>query len=285
MGRGELPAPFFIVGAPRSGSTLLRRILLASPELHIPPETHVLGAAIHDYRRHRHWEWAALARLVLSHFVFQRGFDAFQLPSLPSLASEANAIPPAERSAAALINSFYLHHAALNGRESARWGDKSPYNSFCLDDIATVFPAAQYVHIVRDAFDVTASLMQAGLAPNAGVAVERWATSVRAVQVFQAQHPAQVLVVRYEDLVQSPEPTIATVCRFLDVKPSPGMLTSERIAEQMGDVAMHAHHRAVREPISSISVGKGRRSLLPEDYRTVAARARTTLEQLGYERE
>ena len=41
--------PFFIIGAARSGNTLLRRVLYAHPEIHIPPETFVLRAAIRKF--------------------------------------------------------------------------------------------------------------------------------------------------------------------------------------------------------------------------------------------
>ena len=46
LNRDEGYRPFFIVGSGRSGNTLMRRVLQTSPELHIPPETFVLGDCI-----------------------------------------------------------------------------------------------------------------------------------------------------------------------------------------------------------------------------------------------
>ena len=43
--------PFFVIGVGRSGNTLFRRILTAHSELHIPPETFVLGDVLADFRR------------------------------------------------------------------------------------------------------------------------------------------------------------------------------------------------------------------------------------------
>ena len=69
--------PFFIIGSGRSGNTLLRRILQASPELHIPPESYVLGPVIKAFRRHRKARWNDLVTLVAGAFELHPEFGAF----------------------------------------------------------------------------------------------------------------------------------------------------------------------------------------------------------------
>src|SRR5438876_7266314 len=66
--RNEGFRPFFIVGAPRSGNTLLRRFLTSHPDLSIPPETYVLGSCIKVFRANRHLSWELLVELMLARF-------------------------------------------------------------------------------------------------------------------------------------------------------------------------------------------------------------------------
>ena len=281
--RNEHARPFFIVGAGRSGSTLLRRILYANPALHIPPETHVLGDAITLYRRNRHWSWPHLVRLVLAQFEFQRDFGAFDL-SLRTLAQGLEATPPDKRSCAFIIDRLYRAHASLHSPECTRWGDKSPYNSFHLDVIHKTFPDAQYIHLVRDGCDVVYSMVESGLFEDAESAAKRWVESVAAVGRFARRHPSDVVEVRYEALVTRPAEVVEVLCSFLDVDPVEEMLHSEYVADSMGDVPLRAHHRRAREPVSPSPVGLGRRELPGEDRGRIAPIVDSMLERMGYPR-
>ena len=279
--RNEPIAPFFIVGAGRSGSTLLRRILLAHPVLHIPPETHVLGDAIHLYRRHRHWPWSQLVRLVLAQFEFQRDFEAFELQLRP-LVEGLERAPHDDRSCALILDRLYARHASESSSEAPRWGDKSPFNSFHLKPIAAVFPRAVFIHVVRDGCDVVSSLLDAELFVDVWGAGRRWAQSIAAVDEFERTHADRVHEVRYEELVSEPVRVVENLCRFLTVERAPGMVDSEGLAERMGDVPRHAHHQRVREPISTSSIGEGRRKLSASDRHSLAPLIDPTLQRLGY---
>jgi protein-tyrosine sulfotransferase len=283
LNRDEHATPFFIVGAGRSGSTLLRRILYANPALYIPPETHVLGEAITLYRRNRHWSWPHLVRLVLAQFEFQRDFGAFDL-SLRTLAQRLDTTPPDKRSCAFMIDRLYRTHARVHSAELTRWGDKSPYNSFHLDAIHRTFPDAQFIHLVRDGCDVVYSMLDSGLFDDAESAARRWVDSVAAVGRFARRHPSEVIEVRYEQLVSRPAEVIEDLCNFLDVDPVEEMLHSEFVAVSMGDVPLRAHHRRAWEPVSPSSVGLGRRELPREDRRRIAPIVDTVLERMGYPR-
>ena len=45
--------PLFIIGAPRSGNTLTRRVLMASGQIYIPPETYVIGEILSRWPKWR----------------------------------------------------------------------------------------------------------------------------------------------------------------------------------------------------------------------------------------
>ncbi len=169
--------PVFIIGSGRSGNTLLRRILQAGSDLHIPPETFVLGRAIRLFLRNRHMPWNYLVRLVMGLFEFHREFDKFEVVLRPLVQKLAEA-PQESRNLASMLNAFYQYHGRETEQTFVRWGDKTPYNTFSLDLILRVFPDARFVHMLRDGADVVQSFVEAGLQADLEAAAERWVESV-----------------------------------------------------------------------------------------------------------
>jgi hypothetical protein len=275
--------PFFVVGSGRSGNTLLRRVLYAHPELHIPPETYVLGYAIRLFRQNRNLRWKDLVNLVLSLFEYYPAFDTFGVPTLGPLAVRLGTIPPEQRSLSAILDGFYRYHAEVTESACARWGDKTPDNTYYLDAIRRVFPEAQFIHMVRDGCDVAYSYVETGMFRTEREAAAVWLDMVRRGRRFCRSFPDGCLEVRYEDFVTRPEPVVRNVCGFLGVDFLPGMLDSAEVAARMGDVAALEHHRKVRAPIRADSIGKGRRAFADSQKKAVQEIIGPALEELGYD--
>jgi hypothetical protein len=274
--------PFFIVGSGRSGNTLLRRVLYAHPDLHIPPETFVLGYSIRLFRQNRNLRWKDLVHLVLSTFEYYKAFDAFRVDSLRPLAIRLAGLPPQRRCLASILDGFYRYHAERLGRNCVRWGDKTPDNTFYLDRIFSVFPDAQFIHLVRDGCDVVYSFMSTGMYPSAIEAAKIWLAMVEHARRFCRRHAGNCMEVRYEDLVSRPEEIARGVSDFLGVEFRPEMLDSQEIADEMGDVSMLEHHRNVAAPITPAGIGKGRKNLSDEQKKIIQKIIGPTLDELGY---
>jgi LPS sulfotransferase NodH len=276
--RGEETRPFFIVGSGRSGNTILRRILQASGQIHIPPEIYALSEGIRAYRRNRALPWAALVETTLGCFAFETDFG---IPLGP-LAKRLSAAPPTTRSLALILDALYRYHGEETHQRFERWGDKTPLNAFHLRSILAVFPRAQIVHVLRDGVDAACSYVAAGLQPDLRGAALRWRDSVAAVRSFMREHPASCREVRYEHLVTEPAAVVASVCDFLGIAFEPAMLEARDHVRDMGDAAQLAHHAAVRRPISAQSVGKGRRCLGAADRALLQELIGAELVSLGY---
>jgi protein-tyrosine sulfotransferase len=283
--RGESYRPFFIVGPGRCGTTLLRRILAASPEIHIPPESYMVGRAVDLFRRYRtmmHWD--EIVRMVLALFEFHRQFDRYRVSLRPLVLRLVDA-PPGSRSLALILDGFYRYHGEQTGQEFVRWGDKTPLYSYSQEKILAVFPDARFVHLVRDGADVALSMLKAQIRPNMDVerAAVRYKITVAALLRFARRHPAVCHRVRYEDLVADAAGTVEALCRFLDVAFDPAMIESTQHRRQMADLETFDHHRNVFKPITTASIGGGRRELSAEQKARLQELIGPELRLLGYD--
>jgi Sulfotransferase family len=280
------PAPF-IVGAPRSGTTLLRLMLDAHPALAIPAETHFYRAILALDAAREDLLGAVIEAITSSHTWGDYGLDA------EAFARAARAAAP--RTPGDVLRTFYRTYAARFGKE--RWGDKFPGNVLLMRGIAGMLPEARFVHIIRDGRDVAASLREMWFRP--GDTFERciawWAELVRAAR-DEASAGLPYLELRYESLVRDPEAELRRVCAFVELPYDPAMLAyhrgaRERLAE-MGDwnffgrhvprevlVGIHARTAA---PPSDERVGRWRGEISGAELAACERAAGGLLEELGY---
>jgi LPS sulfotransferase NodH len=279
--RSEGLRPVFILGAGRSGNTLLRRILAAGGEIHIPPETYVLGTVISLFRRTQHLGWGQQVRLTLAQFEFHPEFEDFGV-HLSELAGRLSELSPKRRSLAAMLDGLYRFHAEAMRSSASRWGDKTPLNVYSLDRIRAVFPDALFVHMVRDGVDVVASYLRADLTNNVEAAAERWRSSLRAAEAFQIRHPQTWLEVRYEALVSDPENEARRVADFVGLRFSAEMVDELSHLSQLGDVSIRPYHEGVHQPVHTNSVGAGRRESTAESLQAMQRIIGPTLQRWSY---
>jgi len=293
--------PFFVIGVARSGNTLLRRVLTAHSELHIPPETFVLGACIQKFRGPcRRMKWPDVVASLMSEFEFHPEFHTFNL-WLGPLVERLCSLPGSNRNLAAIFNAFYQFHAQEHGVTFRRWGDKTPMNSLdralvhgepvrrlghgipqTLKRLTQVFPDAQFIHIYRDGCDVVQSFLSGGFMTDVAAAAERWIHTDRQCRNFVARYPDRCTAIRYEDLIQTPEAAARKLCEFLNVEFEPQMVTSEKSAPKLGDVAEWYWHGQVHAPINPNNTGKGRTNLVMRERKILQDMMGKDLELLGY---
>lgn len=229
-----------IVGAPRSGTTLLRLMLDAHPRLAIPPETGFL--ALGDGLERADGSDEAKRRTL---FATLTGFPA-DAPAWPDfgidveeLRAALDAIVPF--SLADGYRAFYRLYAARF--DKPRWGDKTPLYCQHMAGIARVLPEAHFIHLIRDGRAVALSLRETWFAPSRDLATLAgyWRDCVTAARSQAAQCP-HYLEVRFEDLVHDHEGVLRRVCAFLALDFDAAMLTHqarapERLAEHRARIA------------------------------------------------
>jgi len=189
-GRMGEAAPFFIVGCPRSGTSLLRDLLRSHPRISIPGESHFLPAFFRGYGDPGDEPGAPrLAERILGlHWV-----KAWLLPLTPDVFA-------GDRTFRQVVTRLFAAHAASEGRE--RWGDKTPHYVREIPTLVEIFPGCRIIHIYRDGRDVALSWLATGFQPrNLFTAARTWKEYVCAGrQSGRTLPPEFYLEVRYESL-------------------------------------------------------------------------------------
>lgn len=273
IGGATLHAPVFVIGAPRSGTSLLYAILRTSSALrHWPGESHeVWEADLHPSLR----DWT-------------------------SNALEAGDLTP--EIATRIRRSLFL----VTGRRH-RLIDKTPRNALRVGFVDALFPDARFVFLQRDGRENVSSLINAwrthryrtyelphphsipgvdpkwwkfvlypGWQTDSGgplevVCAKQWiASNEHALDALEPMDPARWTRIRYEDLVERPVAEVERVMAFLELELEPAVR-----ARAAGVAGM---------PINVVTPperGKWRREN-PEEIAAIAALIRPTMERLGY---
>jgi tetratricopeptide (TPR) repeat protein len=216
------PRPVFIVGMPRSGTTLLERILGNHPDVADAGE-------LRDLVRQLRWmcDLAGPSHLDLA------------------LAQRAETIDFAE------LGRRYLAHTQWRAQGRAVYTDKMPSNFINASYIARALPQARILHMVRGPMDTCFSNLKewfAGAYPHTYDQIEM-ADHYRRYRTLMSHwrtlYPERILDVRYDELVTEPERVAREVLEFCDLPWHEGMSAIERRT----DAVATASAMQVREPI------------------------------------
>jgi len=205
---------FFVVGAIKSGTTWVQKLLAGHPEICCNGESH-LG----------HYFAPALAKLLSRHNRMLRGKNRM-------LTGTEVGYPTFTREHLDYLveTAFCLLLDAQQGTSAPRFiGEKTPDHVRVLGALAKMFPRAKFLHVLRDGRDCTVSAWFHIYRDSPQWARERfpefpmyvkvtaraWAHDVAAGQAFGRAHPDRMLEVRYEQLHADPAGTVRRMLRFL----------------------------------------------------------------------
>jgi hypothetical protein len=281
------PPAAFVVGAARSGTTLVRLMLDAHPQLAIPAETHFVP------RLAVLWERSAdPAGEFVAQVVRQERWVDLALPADRLAQAIAEARPAVLGDALRILYGLYAEV-----RDKSRWGDKTPAYVLHMPLIAAHIPEARFVHVIRDGRAVALSHRGLWFGPQTiEEAARLWDTRVRQARRDAARLPADSYVeIRYEDLVASPAEQLRHVCELVELPWDDAMLdyhvhAGERLAETdegTGRLILQTEpgresRRRLQTPPDPSRRFRWREELTTDELRRFAAIAGPLLEELGY---
>lgn len=264
--------PIFIVGAPRSGTTLLRAMLNRHPRIGLSDETYFFYYAY--LRRRAFGDLADLGhrkRLIASYGATQR-MERLKLDQArlnERLLAEGSSYP----GFFATILRFY---AESQGK--ARYGEKTPHHAWYVKTLLDWYPDGRVIHLVRDPRDVCASLFNVPWGRKTATAnAELWVSLTRAAE--EGQGNPGFRRVRYEDVVADPERAMRELCDFLGEDYDPAMLSTAKVSTADKPWFMRSH-----EALSQDRKGSWRGQLSAPDVQLIESVAGPLMEAMGYER-
>jgi hypothetical protein len=276
----ESDRPIFVLGCPRSGTTLFRTMLHAHPRIAIPPESRFLMAAY--YRRSAFGDLTTEAgRARLAEWIVDNPGSRFRVFGLDGDAVKQKIVagPPTVGSAVGVVFQEYSRRFG-----KPRWGDKRPaYYSF-IDELDHMFPDAQFLHLVRDGRACVASLKKQPWYDHDPVpCIATWMLAIDSARDSARKLGAdRYLEVRYEDLVDDPEAELRQVCEFLDEDYDPAMREPEKIADRVNP-SYYEQRRQIGEGLYTKSVEAWREKLEPWEIATIERVAGERMTEFGYE--
>jgi hypothetical protein len=244
----------FLVGARRSGTNWLQRVVGAHPDVAlVPSETYLFSRGIKPLRER--FQHGVLGSWSTS-FVYMDREEL--LDALRDLCDRA----------------FLPYLEAKHG--AARLAERTPEHVTCLDLIGEIYPDAHVVHIVRDGRDVVRSLLSqdwADAPQSIEAAAEEWRWCVDAAEDARASLRLY-RTIRYEEMLADPLGQVTELYGWLGLSTTPTIVEGALLE---AEVPFNVDAGA---PV--VAAGKWRESFTTDDLETFMRVAGPALDRLGY---
>ncbi len=283
-------SPVFIAGAGRSGTTLVADMLGLHPRISPIYETgFVIGVmemlfkpsqrpparqAAHLTKFMKEWTKSLPLRPHNKgdHERYHHGphYVLFDQPFAMARTEElAAAVLTGESSSGfrAFLLALFMEHCRLDHKP--RWVNKTPAYVHQLPLLLRLFPTMRFIHCVRDGRDVACSVTARPWGPKTHrEAADWWAGKAREAAAFQKKHPQRCLLVRYEDVLQTPEETLGRILAWLGEEGDPA------------EIMRHYQDEGVR--LDPSRIGQWTETFSREDIAAFDELAGDLLAQFGY---
>ena len=285
--KASTETPIFIVGVPRSGTTLLRLILTSHPDICIPPESTFFvdleqkyGSSNNIYNQ-------------IDEFIEElyknkkfREWNINRLELKKKLEENSNL------QYHNCISSIYQLYLNKNNSLASIWGDKNPKYVYHTDLIFKYFPHARIIHIVRDVRAVYSSLHQIEINKLWDIKKSNF-TINRVTQIWSKaldiannyKHDKRFYLLSYEKLVSNPQEQIKNLCNWLKIGFDERMLLFYQKNLDEGLVPEHRlqWHQNTLKPVSSNQINSWQDKLSISEIEAIEILNKNRIKQMDYE--
>jgi hypothetical protein len=299
------PEAIFVVGASRSGTTLMRNLLERSPRIALAQENHFVGHVIRRegarfYFRRLGDPASDETIRQLVEFIYSGGYQRksrirevspywrWLTKEIPREELERRLLAT-DRTERAVFSALMRVYADWRGRPVM--GEKTPAHLAYVDELLDWFPDGRVIHMLRDPRAVYVSdhhrrtvkrrkpyslLMHVPLLFSAVLLFQTmlvWRSAARRHFIYAQRYPTKYRLVRFEEVVQTPEPTLAGIFEFLGIE----------LPAQPTDVQVYAHgFRSGDEGIDAGAATRWRENIHPFAERLMTFMLRRQMRKFGF---
>ncbi|PMO31941.1 sulfotransferase family protein [Vibrio breoganii] len=224
---------FFILGNPRSGTSMFRMMLNANPYIIVPPEcgfSHWLSDKYKSAKCN-----TKTYRLFARDVFNSKKFETWQTTEQDIFSVLCKQLPKDYES---MVKCVYIAYGNKKGVKAV--GDKNNYYIQYTTELINLFPDAKFLHIIRDGRDVACSYqdlktvsIEHKYKPNLPTEINDIATEwSKNNDMLSKELTKNKLVVKYEDLIESPTDVLTKVCEFIGVPFSKEMIDFYKLNDE-----------------------------------------------------
>lgn len=277
---------FFIIGRPRSGTTLLRHLFDAHPNIIIPTECIFILALSKTYKHKKKFDKQTLINFLTD----LRQTKSFDTLSLNNELLEKNILSADENinysELCKLVHASYI--SVHDKNEIKIIGDKNPaYSNENFSRIFSLFPDSKYIHIVRDYRDHIVSMLTANFNfPSPAFITLAWKKSLLLINRYKQKFPDNFYTLRYEDFVVKPEDQFERMCSFLNIPYQADVFNfinkKEEYYNHQPSIQFEQLHKSLFFPVTHNHVGIWHSYLSGRDLAVIEKISGKVAEEYGY---
>jgi hypothetical protein len=277
---------FFIIGRPRSGTTLLRTLLDAHPNVCIPQESPVILNLYRKYGGKVNWKPGDI-EAFFHDLNPQHIFGVWNIDEGKLKTDLGKCV--GENSFETVIKVLYTNFNSIYSKtQPVIIGDKNPVYSVNFHEIFPVMGDAKFIHLTRDYRDQIVSMKKMDFEMSQPALVSfRWELSVKSLYPYKAKYPDKFLTIKYEDLVKTPENKLKEICNHLNIEYDPVMLDFHKIDVGSGFMpkeAMKKYHSSLFNPLNTSKVNSWEKILTDKEVKIADVVIGKSGELAGYKR-
>jgi hypothetical protein len=288
---------FFILGRPRSGTTLLTTLFNAHPNVRIAPEFPVMLFLYQRFRKVKNWDETTIRSFVDHVFYYSK----FSLRRVENLKLDKEFIIgellkyKEVGSIQLFLKSINYYAYSVYDKQETQWiGDKNPVYSIYTDRLRKIFPEAKFICIIRDYRDNFISIQRlaekeiAVEAPVLTLQIARWRYFVRLFLNSKRRFPGKYYILRYEDLVTDQEKTVRSLCDFLNIHYDPSVFDfykkKDEVSEIYSNTIWDQFHENLLKPVNTSRMNTWQDKLTDREVKMADQVAGKYADILSYER-
>jgi len=220
--------PIFIVGFPRSGTTLLQSLLATQENIYSFQETHFFCTTMRFIIRGKN----GFIDPGCVKAVFQNIYKKTDHKFSHYVTNEIEGLAKSDQLSIKLLFEFLvtdllLKQIEVNQIKKINWVEKTPGHIFQMDIISDLYPNARFIEIIRNPLNAIYSCKTKfddidHITPSA--LAHRWENGFDTFKRFKETHPGKAYSVQFEDLVNDSQTEFNRICGFLGIIPNFKML-------------------------------------------------------------
>jgi hypothetical protein len=276
--------PVFIVGYPRSGTTLLQSLLATQENIVSLPETHFFNWVRSKIIVKNDRVISSQVNTIINAIRERISFSIDAEQYIQNLAIK-NLLSPKMLFEILVVDNLIKQGYDINYLKQKKWVEKTPDHVLHLDTINRFYPKSKIIYMLRNPEQAIISRRENFLHEtnwNIKRHINCWLQSIEAIEKFQDKYPERVRIIKLEDLVENKEDVIKNICDFLEIDFNIKNLNNYKIVANQFILPWENWKNDVKNSEISSKIAIKNKKLKDQEYRVLVNSLKEKLIKYNY---